>query len=462
MKKYLSLLLMALAFSSAGAESFISDGIHYQTLPDDEDCCEVTWAAGMSYGGVVSIPSVVSYDGRDFTVAGIGAYAFASSEGLTDIELPPTIAYLGRNAFQSCSGLKEITLPEKTAEIGAQAFYGCASLISFSGKGVASVGDAAFSNCTSLAEAELGENLKSLGESSFRGCRSLESFRLPEGIALGEGVFSGCVSLREIALPASLYDIPAYTFSECIGLQQVEGSACATTIGAYAFSTCSALRSFEFSHEISAIGEGAFFFCSDLDMVSIGGVEATIGKYAFSGCSSLQQVEINGVVEIGEEAFANDSELHSISLGESIHYIRERSFRGCTALAKVGCYSDQPPFLANTSFEEETYRKAELEVPYGCGLLYRQTPPWSYFMNVGELLPPGPASVEGLSSECEISCLAGSLVLDGAAGMVEVWSVSGDSVYRRHKEVGRLEIPMPAKGMFIVRYKQKTLKILSE
>lgn len=462
MKKYLSLLLMALAFSSAGAESFISDGIYYQTLPDNEDCCEVTWASGMSYSGVVNIPSVVSYEGREYTVAGIGAYAFASSHGLTAVEFPSTVAYLGRNAFQSCSGIKEISLPETTEEIGVQAFYGCTSLTAFSGKGVVAVGDAAFSNCTSLSEVELGENLISLGESSFRGCKSLESFLLPEGIAMGEGVFSGCVSLKEMVLPASMEEIRAYTFSECVALQKVEGSENASTIGAYAFSTCSSLRDFEFSQELSAIGEGAFFFCQDLEMVSIGGVNATIGKYAFSGCSSLQQVEITGVVEIGEEAFANDSELQSISLGETIHYIRERSFRGCTALAKVGCYSVQPPFLANTSFEQETYRKAELEVPYNCGLLYRQTPPWSYFINVIELSPPGPASVDGLSYESEISCVAGCLVLDGAGGNVEVCSVDGIPVYRGYKEEGRFEIPMPAKGIYLVRYNQKTLKILSE
>lgn len=462
MKKYLASILFAACAISAGAESFEAEGIFYQTISGRESGCEVTWSPDVKYSGNIIIPMTVDYSGKTYTVEGIGEYAFAGCEGISAVSVPASVNYIGRNAFQSCTSLTEIYLPAAVSDIGEQAFYYCRKLETFTGKGVSSIGEGAFSNCVSLKEFNTSTYVTYIGDGGFRNCSSLPSFTLHRGIKLGKGVFTGCTSLTSVTFPSDLYEIPENTFSDCVSLTTVSNVQNVEIIGDYAFQTCKALRTFPFGNNLKSIGRNSFAFCSNFHIVAISGHDLEIGPYAFTGCSSIQSVEMTGVYEVGEEAFSNVAQLNKIVFNNTIHYIRDRAFKNCDALSFIGCYDNQPPFLSNTSFDSEVYDKAVLEVPYGKGLLYRQTPPWSYFLNIKELQSSDVNDLSKVYDDEHITIRGRELSIAGEPGEVTVYNIEGETVFTSRKGEGELIVPLVNGGMYIVRYNDKTVKILSE
>lgn len=455
MKKYLSSIVLALAVVTAGAQSFVAEGIAYEI---NEGRCEVTYISGTGYKGIIEIPSDITYEGHSYTVTGIGDYAFSGSGELSGVVLPNTITYLGRNAFQNCQSLTEIILPDNVTAIGEQAFYNCSSLIKFSGPGVIEIGTSAFSNCRLLADFE-GKSLTIIGDNGFKNCSSLKGFFLANIKKLGTGVFSGCKSLENVSLPLSLTKIPEYTFSDCIVLKSVEKTGKITEIGDYAFNTCKSLTSFEFGPETERIGRGAFGFCTELSIDSINGANAIIDDYAFTDCISLRELKLVGVEEIREEAFANVAGLRRLILDQNTHYIRERAFRNCNAITFVECYADQPPFLANNAFEEEIYQNARLQVPYEKALLYRQTPPWSYFTDVTEQIPVAVTEIMAENRRPDIIWDGEMLIFRGEAGVIGMFSLDGKKIYEERKGEGEFRCMVPESGIYLIKYNKRIQKI---
>lgn len=460
MKKYLSFIIASLLVSTVGAQGFVEDGIAYALLPGSPGCCEVTYDPAVTYGGIVNIPAAVVYEGEELAVVGIGPYAFAGSWSLSAVSLPASVRYLGRNAFQSCSSLTSISLSPEVSTVGDQAFYSCSSLASFMGEGVTEIGNAAFSGCSSLYDFKAGK-LYYLGDGAFGSCSSLVSFTLPDGIRLGKGVFAGCTSLESVTLPESMTVIPEYTFSDCVALKRVENSWGVTEIGDYAFNTCKSLQTFEFGVNVSSIGRGAFGFCADLAVDSIRGDNATIGAYAFTGCTSLSELKLSGVEEIGEEAFANAVSLKSLRFFTPLHYIRDRAFRNCGAISFVGCYLNQPPFMSASAFDSEVYSRAELNVLFGKGLLYRQSPPWSNFVFVTELPEDDNTSVGKIEEISSIEYAYGILSVSGAPGVVRIHTIDGLSIFEGSKGEDELRVPLARRGLVIVSYNGNSAKVLA-
>lgn len=128
-----------------------------------------------------SIPSEVSYAGRDFAVMSVDDNAFANS-AITEASIPGTVLTVGENAFINCSSLSEVSF----------------------GEGTVMVGKHAFSN-TGLTSLSLPNSMKTVGEGAFMGCLSLSDITLPGGICLETLAFFNC-SLTEITImgtPAS-------------------------------------------------------------------------------------------------------------------------------------------------------------------------------------------------------------------------------------------------------------------
>lgn len=89
-----------------------------------EECGE--WIMNY-YEGDIEIPSVVAFDGKDYTVVRVGYGAFAWNEELTSVKLPATIREIRYGAFSMCGSLADINIPDGTRVCGG-AFYGCGSL----------------------------------------------------------------------------------------------------------------------------------------------------------------------------------------------------------------------------------------------------------------------------------------------------------------------------------------------
>lgn len=104
-----------LAHVSAIEFDFVADGIYYN-INDDGTSVSVTYKAEENldldndymlkfyncYSGDVVIPSTVTYDGKEYSVTGIGKNAFSMCSGLTSVTIPNSVTSIGERAFLDC------------------------------------------------------------------------------------------------------------------------------------------------------------------------------------------------------------------------------------------------------------------------------------------------------------------------------------------------------------------------
>ncbi|MBM6806622.1 leucine-rich repeat protein [Bacteroides caecicola] len=79
------------------------------------------------HGEYISIPSVVEYNGRSYTVIGLDIDCFNRCKA-KEIRLAETIDYIGRSSFSDCENLECIRMPSTIKFMGREAFMGCQNL----------------------------------------------------------------------------------------------------------------------------------------------------------------------------------------------------------------------------------------------------------------------------------------------------------------------------------------------
>ena len=132
------------------------NGVYYN-LDGSNNQAQVTYnesapTASYSYSGAVTIPQVVTYDGKEYAVTSIGEEAFLENHGLTSVSIPNSVKSIGDKAFYGCSALTSVTIPNSVTTIGEGAFSGCDALTAINIPGsVESIGMGAFSSCNALA-----------------------------------------------------------------------------------------------------------------------------------------------------------------------------------------------------------------------------------------------------------------------------------------------------------------------
>lgn len=89
-----------------------------------------SFSGSNSYSGDIVIPEIVNYGGIEYTVTGIGRYAFYKCSGLTSVGIPNTVTSIGNSAFSACSSLKSVTIGNSVTSIGDSAFSSCSRLTS--------------------------------------------------------------------------------------------------------------------------------------------------------------------------------------------------------------------------------------------------------------------------------------------------------------------------------------------
>ena len=290
MKKKIFTLLLAVAASvgTIFAER-VQIGDLYYNLNTEDKTAEVTcqyWRSTDNYSSLttVNIPSSVSYNDANYSVTGIGDYAFYGCTGLSSIEIPNSVTSIGEGAFDGCSSLTSIELPNSVTSIGIYAFAECSGLTSIViPNSVTSIGGSAFSECTGLTSVTIPNSVTSIGAWAFQSCSGLTSVTIPNSVtSIGEGTFQGCSSLTSVTIPNS----------------------------------------------VTSIGHRAYSGCSSLTSVTIPNSVTSIGKAAFEGCTGLTSIEIpNSVTSIAGTAFQNCSGIKSLKL--SANWVKDGSSYGC-------------------------------------------------------------------------------------------------------------------------------------
>ena len=127
------LMTIAVLFCSltTNAYDFEVGGIYYNITSDTDMTVEVTFNSVGQYNGIVTIPSIVDYDGKIYSVTAIGNNAFSEynkENKLIGVNMPESITSIETWAFYSCKKLTRITIPKNVTSIGSSAFYACTSL----------------------------------------------------------------------------------------------------------------------------------------------------------------------------------------------------------------------------------------------------------------------------------------------------------------------------------------------
>lgn len=364
------MLLLMLMVSGVGYAQTKIDGIWYE-LDKAKGNAEVAPAKDGLYSGSVVIPSVVTYEDKEYNVTSIGDEAFCDCIDITSISIPSSVRERGIDAFFGCEGIKEVfidvvkahlsesivknicknskqkvslTIGNSVTGIGSSAFKDLENLVSVTiGNSVKSIGSEAFRNCIGLTSVTFGGAVETIDYSAFSGCKNLTSINLPESVkVIDNEVFSGCAKLESVNIPKSLTRLGGDVFGGCNELKTLiidcelnnpDNLSDLQYLGTKWWPR--PLETVIIGNSVTSIGE-AFFRGWCFKSVKLGNSVKEIGNDAFNGCKNLTSINIpESVTAIGWSAFEGCSSLSSITIPSSVKEIKNYTFKGCGNLTSV-------------------------------------------------------------------------------------------------------------------------------
>jgi hypothetical protein len=101
--------------------------------------------------------------------------------GCRNTKIPAKVRYLSAKAFCGCQGLTAVAFPERMDEIGPEAFRDCRDLTAIEiPQGVRFVEESTFAGCTALRSVVLSKSVERLRNAAFTGCTNLTEVTCPK------------------------------------------------------------------------------------------------------------------------------------------------------------------------------------------------------------------------------------------------------------------------------------------
>ncbi len=458
--RFFSLLALSILSFSAVAADFVTGGIAYNITDFENNTIEVTYPeegneSEVSYIGEVNIPSKLTYNEVEYTITGIGEFAFKECTELTRVTLPQTLKYIGQYAFFNSSGLKEVLGCEGLEEISGYAFANCGALADFPFlPSLKYIENTAFAYCIELKECNLND-VKSIGDNAFMGCKSLKSLNFSEfGGNLCKGVFMGCTGLEEVDLSETLEDIPELTFSDCPNLKTINLPTSLKRIGNNSFTGCRSIEEIELPENLESIGSNAFGGCSGI--MKLNGLDHNIelGEGAFHNLASLDSLKISDIRIISKQAFAHCRGLKYLELKGEIHNILAGAFTDCVALDTIYVSGMIAPNLSPNSFDYETEYNTILLVDADALKVFKQAAQWNRFMHIEAVEPPSNIILPELENGIILSGVY--ISIGSESGPITIYNLTGQTFGQI--SAGEEIKTIPA-GIYILRGEKFVTKI---
>lgn len=280
------------------------------------------------YTDEVVIPSVVQYNGQNYTVTTIRYYAFSegsSSEpaiqefydrfNLTSIVIPATVTTIENGAFIGCDQLETVTF-----ESGSQ--------LEVLENGAFGIDE----EHNSLQDVYFGGTLENWCNVKFSYGSSpmiaAEHFYLPSG--------EGWEELTEIVIPESVTEVPSYAFGGFDNVTSITVHENVTKIGTDTFEKCKA-ETVYWNAKDCDMGNTLTAKFASVTTAVIGENVEKLPEILFYNCKKLQTVTFSGdkLTTIGRRTFGGCTALTEITIPSSVYTIKAYAFDGCTGLQRV-------------------------------------------------------------------------------------------------------------------------------
>ena len=301
-------------------------------MPDGswKDSTDVTIYSASNYGEEVTVPGVVKYEGKDYTITQLDGI-FSNNQTLKKVTLPKSVTSLNYT-FQGCTLLSEVVNTEQIQRFGSSTFSNCSSLKSIDMSNCEVIAYNAFENCNNLQSVNL-KKCKTIESNAFSACSNLQSVGdLSSCTTIGADAFSSCSSLKSIDI-SNCNSLAWNVFHYCSKLEEVKLSKQINKINESMFSGCTNLKSIDLSN-CTSIGGNAFSECRSLTSVGNTALLSSIQGSAFSGCVNLTNIDLSNCTVVGENAFSNCAKLSNINLSKC-KLLGNGAFSQCTELTEV-------------------------------------------------------------------------------------------------------------------------------
>lgn len=138
--------------------------------------------------------------------------------------LEGAVKSLGEVVFADCVSLKSVDIGEGVSSFGSFNFSGCTALTYVSlPSSLREIGAGTFNNCVSLQRIDIPYGISSIGNLAFRGCSKLKRISLPATVnTIDMNAFQDCVLLEDVVFNGEILNIKDYAFQGCKALKKLE------------------------------------------------------------------------------------------------------------------------------------------------------------------------------------------------------------------------------------------------
>ncbi|MBR5166721.1 MAG: leucine-rich repeat protein [Salinivirgaceae bacterium] len=458
----------------------------------------------------ITIPATIISSDYAYKVTSIDANVFGSCPGLRSVSIPASVTSIAASAFDGCDSIKTITVNSNaigncfagqkmldTVIIGNQvtridegAFNGCSNLRALTiGHSVSIIGGYAFGKCNNLETVEIPASVSTMSNTAFNGCNNIKKL-VCNSNHIGSS-FAGKTSLDTIVVGNNVISIDAEAFKGCTNLCSVTIGDAVTTIGVDAFANCHNLNELNMGYSVKRIGAEAFRGCHNIKTIFVPSQATSIGADAFLYVKNVEYegdasgepwgaLTVNGIVEgdfiyadsaktkltayigegshaeipegvtsIGQMAFFESENLNTVAMPSTVTTIGGSAFANCYNLVAVNVPKSVRS-MGRGVFREcsdaTIYCEAESKPNYWNN-------EWDY--KAGTIIwgssevPVGINNVE--ASGPIIYTIGNTIVVENADAEISIYNAMGTLICRDAIHRVRLEIPVTAPGIYIVK-----------
>lgn len=232
----------------------------------------------------VTIPDVITYEGKTYPVQRVYKQSFAARTKLKTVNFGKNIKVIETGAFLACNALTTLNLNEGLLEIQETAFQmflkNIKSLTLPST--VETIGERAFAGCALTGEFIINKSLKNIGAGAFAGNKITgfyinengnDWFSSKEGVLYTKDgqslvVFPPALVEATLTIPEGTVKLAPYALSNCSAVTKVILPESLNEIGDFAFRSCN-LSEFNVGKNITHIGQGVFQANKNLKSITL-------------------------------------------------------------------------------------------------------------------------------------------------------------------------------------------------